>query len=69
MIKQAAEQPHFAEYKVHFGGALKDGHTMFINDVVADLNRKSFLESEVISLRKSIAELEKQWISVEDRDL
>jgi hypothetical protein len=60
MNKQTTEQPHFAKYQVHFSGVLKDGHTMFIDDVVTDLNRKSFLEAEVIELRRENAELEKE---------
>lgn len=39
------------------GAVLKDGHTMFNQDIVAELNRKSMLESELISNRERIKEL------------
>ena len=32
------------EYKMKNGNILKDGHTMFLQDVVKDLNRKAYLE-------------------------
>lgn len=45
----------FAEYKkANYNGVTKDGHTMFIEDIVKDLNRKSFLEAEVIMLREAL---------------
>lgn len=34
-----------AEYKLKDGKILKDGHTMFLKDVIKDLNIKSYLES------------------------
>jgi hypothetical protein len=41
----------YAEYKLDGGQVTKDGHTMFPEDVVKDLNRKSYLEAELESLR------------------
>ena len=32
------------EYKLKNGNILKDGHTMFLQDVVSDLKRKAYLE-------------------------
>lgn len=49
---------HYAEYKVKGTDITKDGHTMFIDDVVRGLNRKSILESEKVALTQRIAELE-----------
>lgn len=44
---------HFARYKVVDGDRiLKDGHTMFFVDIVADLNRKSHLEEAIIEEQK-----------------
>ena len=40
------EELQFAKYKLEYGVVIKDGHTMFIKDIVKDLNRKSFLEKE-----------------------
>jgi hypothetical protein len=57
-------EQHFAKYEVHFSGALKDGHTMMIDDVVKDLNRKSFLESETIKMQARIDELEKRVVQL-----
>ena len=37
---------------------LKDGHTMFVQDVVKDLNRKSYIEGELISIRAENKRLE-----------
>ena len=37
---------------------LKNGHTMFDEDVLSDLNRKAFLEVEVLELRKKIKEVD-----------
>lgn len=34
------------KYELKNGNVLKDGHTMFLQDVVSDLNRGAFLESE-----------------------
>lgn len=36
------------KYKLKNGNILKDGHTMFLQDVVKDLNRKSYLEEEML---------------------
>jgi hypothetical protein len=33
------------EYKLKKGNILKDGHTMFLQDVVKELNRKAYLEN------------------------
>ena len=50
-----------AEYKKGVCGGddviIKDGHTMFIQDVIKDLQRKSFLEGEIISLNTEIEKL------------
>ena len=35
------------KYELKKGDILKDGHTMFLQDVVKDLNRGAFLESEL----------------------
>jgi hypothetical protein len=43
------EKQHFAKYTFSNDSFKKDGHTMFIQDVVCDLNRKSFLESEIVN--------------------
>lgn len=34
------------KYELKNGNVLKDGHTMFLQDVVTDLNRGAFLERE-----------------------
>ena len=39
----------FAKYKVFEGAVTKDGHTMFVQDIAKELNRKSFLESKLQS--------------------
>ena len=50
---------HYAEYSegiVPEGAAiLKDGHTMFPQDIVRDLNRKSYLEKEIEQLQAQLA--------------
>ena len=38
------------EYKSKKGMILKDGHTMFLKDVIKDLNRKAFLEEKILQL-------------------
>lgn len=44
---------HYSEGLLPDGPAiLKDGHTMFLQDVVIDLNRKSFLEKEYKKLQE-----------------
>ena len=49
---------HYAKYEKSESGnqtvILKDGHTMFSEDVVRDLNRKSYLEAENERLRAVI---------------
>jgi polyhydroxyalkanoate synthesis regulator phasin len=46
------------KYKLKSNNILKDGHTMFLNDVVKDLKRKSYLESENASLKKQVAHMQ-----------
>ena len=41
-------------------GFTKDGHTMSVNDIVKDLNRKSYLESQVKQDQPAEAEAWKQ---------
>ncbi len=61
--KMSAEKQHFAKYTrgksspVTNDLVLKDGHQMFTFDIVQDLNRKSFLEEEVLNLRKELLEV------------
>ena len=43
------------EYKLKDNAILKDGHTMFLEDAVLDLNRKSYLELK----RENLVELYK----------
>jgi hypothetical protein len=57
---------HFAMYGSSTVDITKDGHTMFAQDIIADLNRKSHLEVEIITLRKANAELKKEKL---DNDL
>ena len=45
-----------AKYKEENGIILKDGHKMFIDDVVKDLNRRSFLELENFRLQNKLIE-------------
>lgn len=45
---------HFAKYSHCKHGITKDGHTMFTADVIRDLNRKSYLESQLIEQSKLI---------------
>lgn len=40
------------EYKLKDNKILKDGHTMFLEDAVLDLNRKSYLESKREELKE-----------------
>ena len=42
------------------GVILKDGHTMFSQDVVKDLNRKSFLETELTQLRTELTKAQEE---------
>ena len=39
----------FAKYKLKKGNILKDGHTMFLTDVIRELNRKSKLEEKKLT--------------------
>lgn len=43
-------EPHTVKYEKQGCRILKDGHTMFLEDVVTDLNRKAFLEVDRIKL-------------------
>ncbi len=49
-LKDKPSQPDgelkYAKYEIKRGVITKDGHTMFLKDIVKDLNRKSFLEKE-----------------------
>ncbi|QDP67524.1 MAG: hypothetical protein Unbinned5350contig1004_31 [Prokaryotic dsDNA virus sp.] len=40
------------KYKESSVGITKDGHTMFVQDIVKDLNRKSYLETQLIKSKK-----------------
>ena len=58
------------KYELKEGDITKDGHTMFKDDIVADLNRKSFLENERtknklqgIQLPATISK--RQWIATQ----
>ena len=57
ILDNAPEVQRFAKYEYKAPDITKDGHTMFNKDIVKDLNRKSFLESELIKLKKLNAEL------------
>lgn len=60
------------EYKKHDEDILKDGHTMFLDDVVKDLNRKSFLQAENDKLRaenERLVEALEGMLAVFDRGL
>jgi len=46
------------KYTENSRGILKDGHTMFAKDIVADLNRKSHLEEKVLELESTIESME-----------
>jgi len=46
------------KYKETSRGILKDGHTMFTQDIVADLNRKEYLEGEYMKLKERVTQLE-----------
>lgn len=45
-----------AKYQLKDGKVLKDGHTMFLEDVVQDLQRKSYLEEQSDNETKIIGE-------------
>jgi hypothetical protein len=57
ILNKSTEAQRFAKYEYKAPDITKDGHTMFNKDVVKDLNRKSFLESELIEFKNRIAEL------------
>jgi len=44
----------YAEYKKTKRGITKDGHTMFDQDIVADLNRKSYLEKQLAQYKSIV---------------
>jgi uncharacterized coiled-coil DUF342 family protein len=60
ILNKSTEAQRFAKYEYKAPDITKDGHTMFNKDVVKGLNRKSFLESELIEFKNRIAELEQQ---------
>jgi len=65
----------YAKYsKNKKGEVLIDGHTMFTNDIVRDLNRKSFLEAEYakqkeIETKKSDADEMLDWIDENEGEI
>ncbi len=59
ILDNAPEVQRFAKYEYKAPDITKDGHTMFNKDVVKDLNRKSFLEQEIIDLKKNNEHLTK----------
>jgi hypothetical protein len=59
ILNKSPEAQNFAKYEGKTFHITKDGHTMLYEDIVKDLNRKSFLESELIEFKNRIAELEK----------
>jgi hypothetical protein len=56
-------------YELRFDKVLKNGHTMFLQDVVYDLNRKAFLESERTKALSTDIETENKllFIAIEER--
>ena len=46
-------------YKATSRGVLKDGHTMFADDISRELNRKAHLEELLINNKKEIEGLKK----------
>lgn len=58
----------FAVFELKDGKILKDGHTMFFEDVVKELNRKSFLEKERLNYINPSPpkSAEEKWIKVEE---
>jgi hypothetical protein len=59
ILNKSPEAQNFAKYEGKTFHITKDGHTMLYEDIVKDLNRKSFLESELIEFKNRIAKLEK----------
>ena len=57
---------NYSKYEVKFNEVFrrkiitKDGHNMFHDDIVHDLNRKSYLEENKINLEKQITQLKIQ---------
>jgi len=43
-------------YELKNGDIIKDGHTMFMEDVVKDLNRKSYLEEKLVNNKLKVME-------------
>lgn len=58
-----SKENHYAEYTFNKESILKDGHTMFNEDIVKDLNRKSYLENKINEKPLTIEELRKKFIS------
>ena len=50
------------EYKLVNRAVLKDGHVMFDEDVVKDLNRKVALEHQQQSFREGVLSLEQHYM-------
>ena len=63
--------PHFAKYSEGIATdgptILKDGHTMFPQDIVKDLNRKSYLEQLVLDLEVQFARADKVGIILDEK--
>jgi len=53
------------KYKLKNGNILKDGHTMFLEDVVKDLNRKAYLEENSCPL---YVNFKKSCIALKERE-
>lgn len=57
-------------YELKNDKILKNGHTMFLEDVIYDLNRKAFLESErtkALSAKEISDEAKFLFITIEER--
>ena len=54
-------------YELKNDKILKNGHTMFLQDVVYDLNRKAFLESERTKTLDKEIEAKLLFITIEER--
>ena len=42
------------KYTVKNNNILKDGHTMFLEDVARELNRKEYLEEQILLLKARV---------------
>ena len=58
-----------AEYTHWKGEVQKDGHTMMVQDIAKELNRKSLLESHLQSDKEEIGKLESKLLSISINDL